>query len=263
MRLSRLALLLVLAAAPAAAQQPFPALRVDARLRRTLDSLTAGFEGDVGFYVRHLRTGRGAQSRADELFPTASMIKVPILAALWTGEARRIMAMNVPNDGFVPNLPDGAIVEVGGTADGDGLHPDRMPPLDPQVAEWTLPQLELQDKIVAAALTADRDLALEALVEDPLSPDDPAACRAMFDELCALQAEHPALPGRVERWFAGLAQHRPEALHAAHVVHAVHATSPEGRVARPVPIMLSRFTSAASRSSLQPSVPAGRAGMTR
>jgi alpha-galactosidase len=115
---------------------------------------------------------------------------VPILAALWTGEARRIMAMNVPNDGFVPNLPDGAIVEVGGTVDGDGLHPDRMPPLDPQVAAWTLPQLELQDKIVTSALTGDRDLALEALVEDPLSPDDPAACRAMFDELCALQAEH-------------------------------------------------------------------------
>jgi alpha-galactosidase len=115
---------------------------------------------------------------------------VPILAALWTGTEQRIMAMNVPNQGFVPNLPDGAIVEVGGTVDADGLHPDRMPPLDDQVAEWTLPQLDLQELLVAAALDGDRDLAFQALVDDPLSPADTAACRAMFDELCALQAEH-------------------------------------------------------------------------
>jgi alpha-galactosidase len=115
---------------------------------------------------------------------------VPILAALWTGTEQRIMAMNVPNRGFVPNLPDGAIVEVGGTVDADGLHPDRMPPLDDQVAEWTLPQLELQELLVAAALDGDRDLAFQALVDDPLSPADTAACRAMFDELCALQAAH-------------------------------------------------------------------------
>jgi alpha-galactosidase len=115
---------------------------------------------------------------------------VPILAALWTGDEQRIMAMNVPNRGYVPNLPDGAIVEVGGTVDADGLHPDHMAPLDEQVAEWTLPQLELQELLVAAALDGDRDLAFQALVEDPLSPADPTACRTMFDELCALQAEH-------------------------------------------------------------------------
>ena len=115
---------------------------------------------------------------------------VPILAALWTGTPRRIMAMNVPNRGNVPNVADGAIVEVGGTVDGDGLHPDTVEPLDPRLAEWTATQVELQDLIVESALTGDPDLAFRALLEDPLSPADPAACRAMFDELCALQSEH-------------------------------------------------------------------------
>jgi len=35
----------------------------------------------VGIYVRHLPSGRKAAINADELFPTASMIKLPILAA--------------------------------------------------------------------------------------------------------------------------------------------------------------------------------------
>lgn len=52
---------------------------VDAELQQRLDALVADFNGDVGIYVRHLRTGRTAAINADTLFPTASMIKVPIM----------------------------------------------------------------------------------------------------------------------------------------------------------------------------------------
>lgn len=69
--------LLLLLAAPLAAQ--WPAVVRDADLERRLQALAAEVEGDVGIYVRHLGTGRGALVRADEMFPTASMIKVPIL----------------------------------------------------------------------------------------------------------------------------------------------------------------------------------------
>ena len=48
-----------------------------------------------------------------------------------------------------------------------------------------------------------------------------------------------------------------EAGEAAHVVRAVHA------VTMPVPIMALRVTISASCSSLQPSVPGGRSGITR
>jgi alpha-galactosidase len=115
---------------------------------------------------------------------------VPILAALWTGEPRRVVAVNVPNRGFVPNVAEGAIVEVGATVDGDGIHPDVMPPIAEPIAGYIATQTALQEKIVQAAITGDRALALEAVIEDPASPPDEAACRALFDELCALQAEH-------------------------------------------------------------------------
>lgn len=75
----RLLAALLLVAAPLAAQ--WPAVSRDAELERQLAALAAEVDGEVGIYVRHLGTGRGAMIRADELFPTASMIKVPILLA--------------------------------------------------------------------------------------------------------------------------------------------------------------------------------------
>ena len=62
------------------AQAPWPVVRRDARLEAQLQQLAQGVRGDVGIYVRQLKSGRGVTIRADELFPTASMIKVPILA---------------------------------------------------------------------------------------------------------------------------------------------------------------------------------------
>ncbi|GIV60801.1 MAG: hypothetical protein KatS3mg043_1890 [Rhodothermaceae bacterium] len=55
--------------------QPVP----DTLLQARLEQLVEGFRGDVGLYVRHLPTGRYAALNADTLFPTASLIKVPIL----------------------------------------------------------------------------------------------------------------------------------------------------------------------------------------
>ncbi len=55
----------------------------DGRLQRQLDSVVQGFHGTVGIYVRHLPSGRSAGVNADSVFPTASMIKVPILIGVF------------------------------------------------------------------------------------------------------------------------------------------------------------------------------------
>ncbi|MBL0172987.1 MAG: serine hydrolase [Gemmatimonadaceae bacterium] len=78
------AILLFLAAAghslPLAAQAAARTVaHTDRRLQAKVEALVRGFHGDVGVYIKHLRTGRTAAVHADELFPTASLIKVPIL----------------------------------------------------------------------------------------------------------------------------------------------------------------------------------------
>ena len=62
---------------------PWPGARADADLQAAVEALADGFDGVVGVYARHLPTGRTAALRADERFPTASMIKVPILVTLF------------------------------------------------------------------------------------------------------------------------------------------------------------------------------------
>jgi beta-lactamase class A len=77
--MKRLAVALLLSLTPPLAGQ-WPAVARDSGLEARLATLARRVDGDVGIYVRHLASGRGAMLRADELFPTASMIKVPILA---------------------------------------------------------------------------------------------------------------------------------------------------------------------------------------
>jgi beta-lactamase class A len=55
----------------------------DRRLQHQLDSLVQGFHGQVGIYVRHLKSGRTAAINPDSVFPTASMIKVPIMIGIF------------------------------------------------------------------------------------------------------------------------------------------------------------------------------------
>ena len=55
----------------------------DSGLTQKLQPLVAAFQGDVGIYVQHLRTGQTVAINADTIFPTASMIKVPITIGMF------------------------------------------------------------------------------------------------------------------------------------------------------------------------------------
>lgn len=51
----------------------------DKKLQRQIEELIKGFNGDIGVYVKNLNNGKVVAVKADTIFPTASMIKVPIL----------------------------------------------------------------------------------------------------------------------------------------------------------------------------------------
>lgn len=52
-------------------------------LEADLQTLVNEFDGDVGIYVRHLASGEELAIQADTLFPTASMVKVPIMLKIF------------------------------------------------------------------------------------------------------------------------------------------------------------------------------------
>lgn len=57
-------------------------VKIDRRLQTHIEGLVKGFQGEVGIYVKNLRSGTIASVRADELFPTASIVKIPILIGI-------------------------------------------------------------------------------------------------------------------------------------------------------------------------------------
>lgn len=59
-----------------------PAQRPDHKLEKKLQEAIAGYNGDIGIYVRNLRTGKTTAINADTVFPTASIVKVPILVGI-------------------------------------------------------------------------------------------------------------------------------------------------------------------------------------
>lgn len=54
------------------------------RLKKEILSLMKGFQGDVGLYVLDIKRKQFVDIRADTLFPTASMIKLPIMLGVNT-----------------------------------------------------------------------------------------------------------------------------------------------------------------------------------
>lgn len=58
------------------------AQRTDKKLQQQIEALVKDFKGDIGVYVKDLRSNKVVQLNADTVFPTASMVKVPILVGV-------------------------------------------------------------------------------------------------------------------------------------------------------------------------------------
>lgn len=56
--------------------------KTDRKLKTRLEDAITGFNGDVGIFVKNLRTGKTVAINADTVFPTASIVKVPILLGI-------------------------------------------------------------------------------------------------------------------------------------------------------------------------------------
>lgn len=56
--------------------------KFDKVLQGEIESLIKGFNGEIGIYIKNLRTNKVVSIHADTLFPTASMVKIPILLGI-------------------------------------------------------------------------------------------------------------------------------------------------------------------------------------
>jgi beta-lactamase class A len=58
------------------------AQKADKKLQQQVEELVKGFNGDIGIYVKNLKANKIVQINADSIFPTASIVKIPILIGI-------------------------------------------------------------------------------------------------------------------------------------------------------------------------------------
>ena len=94
----------------------------------------------------------------------------------------------MPNAGFIPNLPDWAIVEVPATVDAGGVHGVAVGPLPDSIAAMCQIQIAVNDRLVEAAVHGERGAALQALLLDPVVQGTSQA-ETILDEMLAVHRE--------------------------------------------------------------------------
>jgi 6-phospho-beta-glucosidase len=117
-----------------------------------------------------------------------------LIASLYDG-AGDVQVVDVRNDGAIPDLPDGAVVEVPAAVDRDGAHPVRLAPLAPEQRGLVQAIKAYEELAVAAATTGDRRIAVRALAANPLVGAEVAS--PLLEALLRANRDHlPRFAGR-------------------------------------------------------------------
>lgn len=115
---------------------------------------------------------------------------IDIIYSMNTGKSCRING-NVENKWLITNLPNGCCVEVPCLVDEGGIHPCHVGDLPPQCAALNRTNINVQELAVKAALEKDRNVALQAIMFDPLTSAvlTPREIERMVGEMFKVEAK--------------------------------------------------------------------------
>lgn len=161
-----------------------------------------GYEGETGFYATQWPTWRANTDQdIQDLISGKKEISLKrsyeyaalIIEAMAKNEPTVIYG-NVKNTGLIENLPQDGIIEVACMINRNGINPCYFGRLPEQLAALNRSNMSFFELSVEAVLQKDRDMAMRALMMDPLTA---AVCslgeiKEMFDEL--YEAEKDYIP---------------------------------------------------------------------
>ena len=89
-----------------------------------------------------------------------------IINSVWTGTPSTIYG-NISNKGFIPDLPEGCAVEVPCLIDAQGIHPNIVTDIPPQLIAIMRSNINVQELTVKALIAQDRQYVYHAAMMDP------------------------------------------------------------------------------------------------
>jgi alpha-galactosidase len=113
---------------------------------------------------------------------------VAIMESLACGISHDLPAINIPNKGYIPGVPEDACVEVPATGHGTGIVPAVMDALPEPVTAMVRTQCSIQKLLVEAYAEESREKLLQALLLEPMV-DSYRKAVEMMDEMLRLQKD--------------------------------------------------------------------------
>ena len=101
-------------------------------------------------------------------------------------------AVNIPNQGYIINLPEGAIVELPGKLNARGIQGIKIGAMPEGIAELLRREITISHLTVDAVVKGDRDLALQALLLDSVIRDMDVAQQVLDDYLSTYREHLPS-----------------------------------------------------------------------
>jgi alpha-galactosidase len=150
------------------------------------------FDGDARDRVQTAndieRAVRGEANLAEWLTPSGEKA-VEVITSLYFDQPKIIPSAIVYNDGAISNLPGDIAVEVPVAADGTGIHKFHIGEVPLAVKNLMNLQVGPQQLAVEAAVRGSKEIALQALLCDPVTNSCRAAM-ALLDELWEANKEY-------------------------------------------------------------------------
>ena len=114
---------------------------------------------------------------------------VKIIEGMLTDERYEEAAVNLPNGGYIRQLPDWIVVEVPAWVDRKGIEGIRLDAMPQGFAGLLTNQIAVHDLTAQAILDRSRELVVQALLVDPVV-DRVDAIEPMVDTMIELQSDH-------------------------------------------------------------------------
>jgi alpha-galactosidase len=143
-------------------------------------SLQLGFEKTKNL----IEKGRG-----DRLVKPDEESAIPIIEGIITNSNHIEPSVNIPNDGIITNLPQDSVIECPAIITKDGLMGIKLGEYPKGIAALLRTQIAVQDLVVEAIFKQSKDIALQALLADPVVENYWQA-KKILEEMLRIEADY-------------------------------------------------------------------------
>jgi len=115
---------------------------------------------------------------------------IPIIEGIISDSGQYELSVNIPNtDGIIEGLPHDLVIECPATVDKNGYHGVKLKNAPKGIVGLWRNQASVQDLVVEAAITHSKEIALQALLVDPVV-DSSTSAERMLEEILKVQSDY-------------------------------------------------------------------------